>query len=132
MSEMTTQPGQTDHACFGLLVESARQSGLVDALNTVPIRQKVRVRRPQTKVLELLVAILGGLPHLEVLVEMAITSTKMKRWRWPDNHDYQHCGRACSDECGSCHIRQPASCPLHRCSLDCILGSLCPADEIVS
>jgi hypothetical protein len=31
----------------------------------VPLQQKVRTHQPQAKVLEFLVAILAGLPHLE-------------------------------------------------------------------
>lgn len=65
MSEITTPPSRTDHAWLVLLGEYARQLSLVDAVNTVPIHQKVRTHRPQTKVLEFLVAILAGLPHLE-------------------------------------------------------------------
>jgi len=48
-----------------LLGEYARQLGLTQALNAVPLQQKVRTHRPHTKVIEFLVAILGGLPHLE-------------------------------------------------------------------
>lgn len=48
-----------------LLGEYARQAGLTAALDGVPLAQKVRTHRPQTKVIEFLVAILAGLPHLE-------------------------------------------------------------------
>jgi hypothetical protein len=43
----------------------ARQLGLVEKLNQVYMGQKVREHRPQTKVLEFLVAMLAGLPHLQ-------------------------------------------------------------------
>jgi hypothetical protein len=65
MSENAAQPSRTEHAWLVLLGEYARQMGLTQALNAVPLSQKVRTHRPQTKVIEFLVAILGGLPHLE-------------------------------------------------------------------
>ena len=65
MSANTAQSGRTEHAWLVLLGEYARQMGLTQALNTVPMAQKVRRHRPQTKVVEFLVAILAGLPHLD-------------------------------------------------------------------
>lgn len=65
ISHMITQSNRTEHAWLVLLGEYARQTGLTAALNAVPIQQKVRTHRPQTKVIEFLVAILAGLPHLE-------------------------------------------------------------------
>lgn len=43
----------------------ARRIGLVQAVSAVKLHQKTRDHRPQTKVLEFLVAILAGLPHLQ-------------------------------------------------------------------
>jgi primosomal protein N'' len=43
----------------------ARQIGLVTAIEEVKLKQKTRTHQPQTKVLEFLVAILAGLPHLK-------------------------------------------------------------------
>ena len=43
----------------------ARQIGLVQAIEQVELKQKTRTHRPQTKVLEFLVAILAGLPYLK-------------------------------------------------------------------
>ncbi len=43
----------------------ARQIGLVKVIEQVKMRQKTRTYQPQTKVLEFLVAILAGLPHLK-------------------------------------------------------------------
>jgi hypothetical protein len=43
----------------------ARQIGLVQAIEAVGLHQKRRDHRPQTKVIEFLVAILAGLPHLK-------------------------------------------------------------------
>ena len=49
----------------------AQQIGLVQALEQVKLRQKTRVHRPQTKIIEFLVAILAGLPHLQDLSRAA-------------------------------------------------------------
>jgi hypothetical protein len=65
MSQIVAQSSRTEHAWLVLLGEYARQQGLTQALNAVPLQQKVRTHRPQTKVIEFLVAILAGLPHLE-------------------------------------------------------------------
>ena len=65
MSQIVAQPSRTEHAWLVLLGEYARQMGLTQGLNAVPLKQKVRTHRPQTKVIEFLVAILAGLPHLE-------------------------------------------------------------------
>lgn len=43
----------------------ARRIGLVTAMEGVDLKQKKRTHTPQTKVLEFLVAMLGGLPHLQ-------------------------------------------------------------------
>jgi hypothetical protein len=45
--------------------------GLIQGLEAVPLHQKTRVHRPQTKVLEFMVAILAGLPHLKDLSRSA-------------------------------------------------------------
>lgn len=55
----------TQHAMLVVWGWYARQIGLVQALEQVRLKQKVRTHRPQTKVLEFLVAILAGLPHLQ-------------------------------------------------------------------
>ena len=65
MSETAVQPSRTEHALLILLGEYAQHLGLIEALMDVPLHQKVRTHLPQTKVLEFLVAILAGLPHLE-------------------------------------------------------------------
>jgi hypothetical protein len=56
---------QTQHAMLVIWGLYARQLGLVQALEAVKLKQKTRIHRPQTKVLEFLVAILAGLPHLQ-------------------------------------------------------------------
>lgn len=63
-----TQAGQlTQHAMLVLWGEYAQRIGLVKALEGVKLRQKTREHRPQTKVMEFLLAILAGLPHLQDL-----------------------------------------------------------------
>lgn len=55
----------TQHAMLVIWGLYARQIGLVQALEQVKLKQKICTHRPQTKVLEFLVAILAGLPHLK-------------------------------------------------------------------
>ena len=65
MSENATQPSRTEHALLVLLGQYAQHLGLIQALMAVPLHQKTYIHSPQTKVLEFLVAVLAGLPHLE-------------------------------------------------------------------
>jgi hypothetical protein len=65
VSANTTEPNHTEHALLVLLGQYAQHLGLTQALMDVPLHQKTYSHRPQTKILEFLVAILAGLPHLE-------------------------------------------------------------------
>lgn len=69
MSDTQTSPDSseklTQHAMLVVWGLYARQIGLIKAIERVKLRQKTRTHRPQTKVLEFLVAILAGLPHLK-------------------------------------------------------------------
>ena len=65
MSANATQPYRTEHALLVLLGQYAQHLGLIPALMAVPLHQKTYIHRPQTKIVEFLVAILAGLPHLE-------------------------------------------------------------------
>jgi len=65
VSANTTQPNHTEHALLVLLGQYAQHLGLIQALMAVPLHQKTCTHRPQAKILEFLVAILAGLPHLE-------------------------------------------------------------------
>lgn len=65
MREVATQPSHTEHALLVLLGQYAQHLGLIQALMAVSLHQKTRTHQPQTKVVEFLVAILAGLPHLE-------------------------------------------------------------------
>jgi hypothetical protein len=55
----------TQHAMLVIWGLFARHIGLVEAIEAVRLKQKKRDHTPQTKVLEFLVAILAGLPHLQ-------------------------------------------------------------------
>jgi hypothetical protein len=76
MSEQETSPNEepprlTQHAMLVLWGAYAQQMGLVEALEQVNLSQKSRTHRPQTKLIEFLVAILAGLPHLQDLSRSA-------------------------------------------------------------
>jgi len=60
-----TPPQMTQHAMLVIWGIFARRIGLVSAIEAVKLKQKKRDHTPQTKILEFLVAILGGLPHLQ-------------------------------------------------------------------
>jgi hypothetical protein len=57
----------THHAMLVAWGQFAQATGLVPALEAVPLSQKTVRHRPQTKVIEFLVSILGGLEHLKDL-----------------------------------------------------------------
>lgn len=61
----------TQHAMLVVWGLYAQQIGLVEALQQVKLGQKRRTHTPQTKVVEFLVAILAGLPHLQDLSRSA-------------------------------------------------------------
>ncbi|MBI4734878.1 MAG: hypothetical protein HY766_02260, partial [candidate division NC10 bacterium] len=61
----------TDHALLVLLGHYARHLGLIDQLEAVPIDQRTRTHTPQTKLIQLLVGVLGGLDHLQDFNEAA-------------------------------------------------------------
>ena len=65
MSANVTQSNHTEHALLVLLGQYAQHLGLIQALMDVPLHQKTCTHRPQAKILEFLVAVLAGLPHLE-------------------------------------------------------------------
>ena len=58
-------PQMTQHAMLVIWGIFARRIGLIEGMKAVKLKQKKREHTPQTKVLEFLVAILGGLPHLQ-------------------------------------------------------------------
>ena len=65
MSENEEQIQQTQHAFLVAWGQFAQAKGLTQRIEAVSLRQKNYHHRPQTKVLEFLVAILGGLKQLQ-------------------------------------------------------------------
>ncbi len=69
MSPIQTSPEisqkMTQHAMLVIWGLYARRLGLVEAIAGIPLKQKTRTHTPQTKILEFLVAMLGGLAHLQ-------------------------------------------------------------------
>lgn len=64
-SPSVAQGTLTQHAMLVAWGLYAQRIGLVKQLEQVKLKQKRRDHRPQTKVIEFLVAILAGLPHLQ-------------------------------------------------------------------
>jgi len=58
-------PIVTDHALLVLLGTFAQHLGLVRLLEAIPIPQKTRDHRPQTKLIQFLIGILAGLDYLQ-------------------------------------------------------------------
>jgi hypothetical protein len=69
----TTQPSEelTSHALLVAWGIYARQLGLIAELMNVELKQQTYQHRPQTKVVEFLVAMLAGLPHLQAISRAA-------------------------------------------------------------
>ena len=90
----------TQHAMLVIWGLYARQLGLVQALAAVKLKQKVRTHTPQTKVLEFLVAMLGGLPHLQDISRSAhpLDQDQMvaEAWGQPGWTDYSGVSRTLS------------------------------------
>src|SRR6266545_3374141 len=102
MSKQQTSPqqaggGLTQHAMLVAWGLYARQLGLVEKLHQVCLGQKVREHRPQTKVLEFLVAMLAGLAHLQDISRSAhpLDQDQMvaEAWGQPSWADYSGVSR---------------------------------------
>jgi len=65
MSKKNEQICETQHAFLVAWGQFAQEIGLVKALEAVPLKQKVYRHKPQTKVLEFLVALMSGLRQLQ-------------------------------------------------------------------
>jgi hypothetical protein len=61
----------THHAMLVTWGQFAQSMGLIQAVENVPLHQKTVTHRPQTKILEFLVAVLAGLEHLKDLSRSA-------------------------------------------------------------
>jgi hypothetical protein len=70
-SPQATTGALTQHAMLVAWGIYAQHMGLVQQLEQVPLHQKRREHRPQTQVLEFLVAILAGLPYLKDISQSA-------------------------------------------------------------
>jgi hypothetical protein len=97
-----SQPDQefTNHAMLVLWGHFAQQIGLIEALESVTLRQKRRDHTPQTKVIEFLVAILAGLPHLKDISQSAHPLDRdpatARAWRQPAWANYTGVSRTLS------------------------------------
>jgi hypothetical protein len=67
MDSTTPDLTLTHHAMLVVWGQYAHYMGLIAALEALPMHQKTYHHRPQTKILEFLVAVLAGLPHLQDL-----------------------------------------------------------------
>ena len=87
----------TQHAMLVLWGEYAQQIGLVRAIEQVKLKQKRRDHKPTTKVIEFLLAILAGLPHLQDLSRSAHPLVKdqpvAEAWGQPGWADYSGVSR---------------------------------------
>ena len=92
MSQLEMEQDLTQHTMLVLWGQFAQRIGLVEALEATSLRQKTRTNRPQTKVLEFLVAILAGLPHLKDISRSAHPLDQdqavARAWRQPAWADY--------------------------------------------
>lgn len=96
-SPQQAKSGLTQHAMLVAWGLYARQIGLVEHMQQVELAQKVREHRPQTKVLEFLVALLAGLPHLQDISRSAHPldqdSLVAEAWGQPGWADYSGVSR---------------------------------------
>ncbi len=90
----------THHALLVAWGQYAQAMGVIDAIEAVPLHQKTIDHRPQTKVLEFLVAILGGFEHLK---DISLSAHPLDRdpavaraWRQPGWADHSGVSRTLS------------------------------------
>jgi len=102
MSKQQTSPeleqGElTQHAMLVAWGLYAEQLGLIAKMEGVKLKQKTRRHRPQTKVLEFLVAMLAGLPHMQDISRSAHPLDQdrvvAKAWGQPAWADYSGVSR---------------------------------------
>lgn len=90
----------THHAMLVAWGEYAQSIGLIQAIQSVPLHQKTVTHRPQTKILEFLLAMLAGLEHLKDLSRSAHPIDQdqavAKAWRQPVWADYSGVSRTLS------------------------------------
>jgi hypothetical protein len=87
----------THHAMLVTWGEFAQSIGLVQEIESIPLRQKTVTHRPQTKILEFFVAILAGLEYLKDLSRSAHPidqdQAAAKAWGQPAWADYSGVSR---------------------------------------
>jgi len=127
MSKDEIQVQDTQHAFLVAWGWFAKVIGLIQALQEVPLRQKKYMHTPQTKVVEFLVAILGGLEHLQDISLAAHPLDKdravAEAWGQPDWADYSGVSRTLSSlNWGEAHtlvqVLERVSQPLIQSELD--------------
>ena len=100
MSSNKTQTQHTQHAFLVAWGSFAEHIGLPQKLQAVPLKQKRYTHTPQAKVLEFLVAILGGLEHLQDISLAAHPLDKdqavAEAWGQPGWADYSGVSRTLS------------------------------------
>lgn len=100
MSKSETSIQHTQHAFLVAWGWFAQHLGLIENLQAVDLKQKPYYHRPQTKVLEFLVAILGGLEHLQDISLAAHPLDKDQAvahaWQQPAWADYSGVSRTLS------------------------------------
>ncbi len=104
MSQNQTSPEitqqMTQHAMLVIWGLYARRIGLIQAIEAVKLIQKTREHTPQTKVMEFLVAIVAGLPHLQDISRSAhpLDQDQMvaAAWNQPAWADYSGVSRTLS------------------------------------
>lgn len=96
----TEAPCLTHHALLVAWGQYAQAMGVIDAIEAIPLHQKTIDHRPQTKVLEFLVAILGGFEHLK---DISLSAHPLDRdpavaraWRQPGWADHSGVSRTLS------------------------------------
>jgi len=97
MSQAAPDQTFTTHAMLVPWGQFAQAIGLIEKLEAIPIRQKTRDHSPQTKLIEFLVAILGGLPYLQDISHGAHPldqdQTVARAWAQPGWADYSGVSR---------------------------------------
>lgn len=100
MSEENLHAQETQHALLVAWGWFAEHIGLIQAIQSVPLRQKTYQHSPHTKILEFLVALLGGLPYLQDISRAAHPLDQdeavAQAWQQPAWADYSGVSRTLS------------------------------------
>jgi hypothetical protein len=98
MNNSETHIQDTQHAFLVAWGWFAEHIGLIQQLQALSLRQKHYHHRPQTKVLEFLVAILAGLQHLQEISLAALDKDQAvaQAWEQPAWADYSGVSRTLS------------------------------------